>query len=83
MERRIFHGNLKGHSLEEVLDNKILFFSKNIINECSECEFRYVCHDCRPDSLSNNIYGKPYNCTYDVKNGTWLNKDEVIKKILS
>ena len=80
MERRISHGNLKGHSIEEILDDKILFFNKNKVDECRECEFRYACHDCRPDSLSNNVYDKPYNCTYDVKKGIWLNEDDVIKK---
>lgn len=83
MERRISHGNLKGHSIEEILDDKILFFNKNKVDECSECEFRYACHDCRPDSLNDNVYDKPYNCTYDVKNGIWLNEDDMIKKILS
>lgn len=68
MKRRISRRNLRVFYLEKVLSNTILRFSKKNINKCCECEFRYACHNCCPDSLSDNVYDKMYNCIYDVYN---------------
>ena len=62
MERRISHGNLKDNSLKRTYKNEIQQFSKDKVEGCKECEFRYACYDCRPDSISNHIYAKPYYC---------------------
>lgn len=83
MERRISHGNLENTSLENVLNSEILSFNKDKIKECSECEFRYACYDCRPDSLTEDIQEKPYYCTYNVWNGFWKNEDDVVQTILN
>lgn len=83
MERRFSHGNLKNNSLGKLIKKEIQEFSKDKVEGCKDCEFRYACHDCRPDSISDNIYAKPYYCTYDVDNGIWLNEDSVIDQILS
>lgn len=83
MERRISHGNLKDNSLENLIKREIQQFSKDKVEGCKDCEFRYACYDCRPDSISDSIYAKPYYCTYDVENGEWLDEDIVIDKILS
>ena len=82
MERRISHGNMKNAQLKDIIKPDICAFNKDKVECCKECEFRYACSDCRPDSLSDNIYNKPYYCTYDVENGQWLNTDDVIKTIL-
>ena len=79
MERRVLHGNLKNHSLQEILKPDILLLSKDKISECQDCEFRYACRDCRPDSYTGNIKEKPYFCTYDVYNGKWRNLDKAIE----
>lgn len=79
MERRFSHGNLKYNSLEKILRQDIMSFNKTRIETCSGCEFRYACHDCRPDSITNDIYAKPYYCTYDVEHGCWLDADEFVK----
>lgn len=36
-----------------------------------------------PDSLSGKLGDKPWNCTYDVYNGKWLNIENYINKILN
>lgn len=84
MERRISHGNLRDNTpLKELIKTEIQRFSKDKVEGCKECEFRYACYDCRPDSISNDIYAKPYYCTYDVENGEWLDEDIVIDRVLS
>lgn len=83
MERRFIHGNLRNNSLSNILDKSILNISKEEVEECKDCEFRYICKDCRPDSLSDNIYAKPWYCTYNVYTGTWNNTDDYIEKLLN
>ena len=83
MERRFSHGNLKDDILKNLIKKDIQKFNKDKVEGCRECEFRYACYDCRPDSLSENIYAKPYYCTYDVDNGIWLNEDVIIDAVIS
>ena len=45
--------------------------NKDKIEECKECEFRYCCFDCRPDSNGKEINEKPWYCTYYPKEGRW------------
>lgn len=82
MERRICHGNLKNHSLTEILDKKLVNFSKEGVNECKQCEFRHICKDCRPDSISMKINDKPWYCSYDVEAGEWTDINTFIDEIL-
>lgn len=81
MERRISHGSLNNHKLKDIINNDILNMKKDKIEGCKECEFRYCCFDCRPNSLGNSILSKPWYCTYNPKEGTWENVDEFIKAI--
>ena len=64
MERRIKYGNLKNDNIVNIINDNVvpINFTKDNINGCKECEFRYCCFDCRPDSLSNNIKAKPWYC---------------------
>ena len=71
MERRLCHGNLKGATLQELLNPNILNYSKDEVNSCKDCEYRYVCRDCRPDSLTGEVSEKPWYCTYDPYTGQW------------
>ncbi len=80
MERRFSHGNLRNVSLAEIIKNNIITMNKDNIDECKECEFRYACYDCRPDSISNDVKAKPYYCTYNCKNGTWLDADDFVER---
>lgn len=75
MERRISHGNLRTKKLQDVIKSNIRKMNKDYIEECKECELRYACADCRPDSLGNGINEKPWQCTYSPLKGTWHDVD--------
>lgn len=83
MERRFSHGNLKDKRIGDIIKREIQEFSKDKVDGCKDCEFRYACNDCRPDSISDNIYAKPYYCTYDVDKGEFMDENEVISSILN
>ncbi len=83
MERRIKHGSLHNKHLEEVVKPKIFNISKDHVEGCKDCEFRYCCFDCRPDSLSDDVYAKPWYCTYDPYIGEWLDENSFISQILN
>lgn len=76
MERRIKHGTLKRDDFQ--LNHHIRNFTKDNIKECSECEYRYACFDCRPNSLHGELNEKPWYCTYEPHTGHWQNADEFI-----
>lgn len=80
MERRINHGVIKDSNGIE-FSKKILNLNKDFINECKDCEYRYTCFDCRPDSLTENIYEKPWYCTYNPEQGRWEDEDKFILKL--
>lgn len=71
MERRVCHGNLKGNYIKDILKSQILHFTKNEVEGCKDCEYRYICRDCRPDSLTGNFNEKPWYCTYNPYSGEW------------
>lgn len=80
MERRFKHCNMaEYHGL--FLKDSIRKLGKDQIEGCKECEFRYACFDCRPNSLSGEIYEKPWYCTYDPHNGIWENEDRFIRNL--
>jgi radical SAM protein with 4Fe4S-binding SPASM domain len=83
MERRISHGNLKTNKIKNLLKQNILNFSKDNINVCRDCEYRYFCIDCRPDSITGNIYEKPWYCTYDPYSGQWDTFEKFKEKLFS
>ena len=81
MERRLYHGNLRDNDLKNLLDNKILNLSKSSVNGCKDCEYRYICRDCRPDSLTGELSEKPWYCTYDPYMGEWETFEEFKNRI--
>lgn len=82
MERRISHGTIKNTHLKEIIKDDIRCLSKDYIKQCKDCEFRYCCFDCRPDSNGKEILDKPWNCTYLPLEGRWINNlNEVIEEI--
>lgn len=82
MERRMSHGNINDAPLATLLKQEILKFGKNRVDECRDCEYRYFCFDCRPDSLSDKLNDKPWNCTYHPHTGNWDDPDEYVSKLL-
>ena len=79
MERRISHCSIENGKI--CLNDEIRFLTKDKVNECSQCEYRYACFDCRPDSLCDNIYAKPWYCTYDPQNGEWQDENDFIENL--
>lgn len=62
--------NIKRYSINSILEKYLIpefwSLSKDYIDECKDCEYRYACKDCRPISISdNNKYEKGNNCNYN------------------
>lgn len=76
MEKKF--GNIKNTSLLDVLGHQnfkdLWTINKDQIEVCKDCEFRYICSDCRAFvNDAQNIYSKPLKCKYDPYSATWEN----------
>lgn len=69
-------GNIKDTTLETALDHpnfkKYWNVTKDEVEICKDCEFRYICTDCRayvenPDTM----YSKPLKCGYSPYTSIW------------
>ncbi len=69
-------GNISNTTLKQVLEKKGFTTNWNIVKDkiavCKDCEFRYVCTDCRA-YIENpeDIYSKPLKCGYSPYTNTW------------
>ena len=64
--------NVRENTLNNVLENvmtKYWNLSKDKIQVCNVCEYRYLCSDCRP--LAKNIDNRYGNCLYNPFTGKW------------
>lgn len=71
-----FYGNIRNITLRDVLNESdfkdIWFIKKDDIDVCKDCEYRYICTDCRAYIHDeNNIYSKPKKCQYNPYLATW------------
>ncbi|CAL2077846.1 SPASM domain peptide maturase of grasp-with-spasm system [Tenacibaculum sp. 190524A05c] len=69
-------GNIKFTSLSEVIENKeftkLWSITKDSVDVCKTCEFRYICTDCRAFlDKPEYIYSKPLKCGYNPETGQW------------
>lgn len=72
-------GNILNHSLVEILSGQPLtqcwHTTKDCINKCKDCEYRYACSDCRPLAQGNDPEKGwltcPQNCSYNPYTGQW------------
>ena len=69
-------GNIKDQSLKEIIENRMLKFWNLTIDQIDvfkDCEYRYLCHDCRPWAygFTGNLYAKSPRCTYNPYTGEW------------
>ncbi|TZF93183.1 grasp-with-spasm system SPASM domain peptide maturase [Chryseobacterium panacisoli] len=74
-------GNIKDISLNEAVKHQNFEqywnVTKDVITGCKDCEFRYICTDCRAftersDSNENLLdLSKPLKCGYDPYTGEW------------
>ncbi|AKM83472.1 hypothetical protein A2422_01195 [Candidatus Woesebacteria bacterium RIFOXYC1_FULL_31_51] len=74
-------GNVLEKSLAEIVDGnrliKVWQNTKDCVQVCKDCEYRYCCTDCRPSSLGTNqnvgeYLTAPYpKCAYNPYEGKW------------
>lgn len=83
MERRITYGNLLNSTLDVLLHNKFASMTKDKIQGCKDCEYRYACYDCRCDARNASIDAKPWYCTYDPIHGVWIEEEAFIDMLLA
>ncbi|MEK7193686.1 MAG: radical SAM protein [Patescibacteria group bacterium] len=84
MERDMSYGNVLETSLENILKKgraqRIRQLSKDHIEICRDCEYRYACFDCRPKAKnmdkSGSFVAKPTECLYSPYLGEWGSLEE-------
>jgi SPASM domain peptide maturase of grasp-with-spasm system len=63
------YGNIDDVSLLDIVrSDKFQFWGtikKDDIETCKDCEFRYICSDCRVFTVKDSPYSKPSKCPYD------------------
>lgn len=74
-------GNINDTNLDDIIKDlefkKYWNITKDEIDICKDCEFRYICTDCRAYTERNNIskealdLSKPLKCGYDPYTGKW------------
>lgn len=70
------YGDYDNSSLEKVLTDKdftkLWHINKDQIKVCKDCEFRYICSDCRSYLTDpTDMYSKPLKCNYNPYSGKW------------
>lgn len=76
-------GNIKDTKLSDVFENtefqKYWYITKDKIDVCKDCEYRYMCIDCRCFIKdSENIYSQPSKCTYNPYITKWEGEKDYI-----
>lgn len=76
-------GNIKETTIKDVLLNKELTrfwnVNKDSIDVCMDCEFRYMCTDCRAYiNDSSNPFSKPAKCHYNPYITKWKGEENYI-----
>ena len=69
-------GHISKNTLQEALNNNrfqdLWKVKKDDIKICKDCEYRYICTDCRIfKQTENDNYAKPLKCSYDPYTTTW------------
>ncbi len=70
------YGHVSTVSLQEVALNagfkSIWNINKDKIEVCKDCEYRYICTDCRAyTKTAGDLYAKPAKCSYNPYTGQW------------
>jgi hypothetical protein len=72
-------GNISDLTADEICQlsgntrfTKLWYITKDRIEVCKDCEFRYICTNCRCFITDEkNIYSKPKNCKYNPYQAEW------------
>jgi len=71
------YDNIKSTTLDSVVEKasfqKLWHLNKDSIDKCKDCEFRYVCSDCRAFTEDGKITSKPLHCNYNPYTTKWEN----------
>ncbi len=78
-------GNIKEDKFENIIkqiEDKWMI-TKDKVEVCKDCEFRYACHDCRPlaKTINDNVYSKYPRCCYDPYKGIWEDIEKCTKEL--
>lgn len=72
-------GNLNRGKTNDIIETamKLWKITKNQIEKCKQCEFKYACFDCREIAFreNNNLYSPNPNCNYDPIRGVFGSKN--------
>lgn len=73
-------GNIKDVSLREVVSRpefqRLWHITKDQIDVCKDCEYRYICTDCRHFIKDKkNIYSQPSKCGYNPYIAKWSDEE--------
>ena len=76
-------GNIKNKSIKEVIENpdftKLWSINKDDIDVCKDCEYRYICTDCRAFLRDkNDIKSQPDKCRYNPYISKWEGEEGYI-----
>lgn len=77
----VVFGNVFENTLDEVLQKgdvkQAWNITKDQVEVCKDCEFRYICTDCRVFTEdSTALFAKPKKCGYDPYKATWSDDDK-------
>lgn len=72
----VSYGNISNTTLRDALEKQGFkdkwFINKDQVKGCKNCEFRYVCSDCRAYIEDpNDLYSKPLKCGYNPETCEW------------
>lgn len=75
-----FHfGHIKDVRLEDVVKNPkykmYWYITKDKIETCNHCQYRYSCFDCRAYTKNNALHGLPCKCKFSPALNKWCNED--------
>jgi len=67
------YGKVGKVRLDEIIRNSTLkenwAIHKDQVSVCQDCEFRYICTDCRAYTEKEDVLGKPLKCNYNPYEG--------------
>ncbi|MGE0568121.1 MAG: grasp-with-spasm system SPASM domain peptide maturase [Bacteroidia bacterium] len=71
------YGKIENVDIEKLVQKKgfkkYWNINKDKVSICKDCEFRYICMDCRAYTVDeNDLYSKPKKCNYDPYKGLWV-----------
>ena len=77
------YGNIKDTTLQEAIEKPgfkdYWFINKDRIDVCKDCEFRYMCTDCRAFiKNSDDLFSQPAKCTYNPYIAKWQGEEGYI-----